>query len=164
MSADIVSVSASWLGLVLILAASAAAFGALASRSMFAMSIGLSVSCMLASAALLALGNGDGALALALFGVTIAPVLLLGGVLLSAQTSKRRGRPWASVGLGALIVSAVVWVAAQELGAAPSPAGETPISPLWIAALVFVAAAACVGLLGYGERGALGRSREDSAP
>jgi hypothetical protein len=148
-----------WLGIVLTAACCALAWGALATRAMFVMCVRLAASAALATAALLAFNAAPGALGLALVGAALGPVLLLAGVSLSAQTSKLRVSLWFTAAPAAFIVAAIIWIAAGELGA-PAPAMvATPVSGLWLAALAFVAAAACAALLGYGERGVLERNR-----
>lgn len=148
---------AAWLATVLALGAGVVALAALRARSLFVLAACVAGASSLAAGALVLLGAGDGAVALAAFGVGVAPVVLMGGVLLSARTAKTtRSAPW----IGMIAVAAGIGAAAllaPELGRAS--AGPVQIGPvgLWIGMLVFVAAAAVVGLLGYGERGALGR-------
>ncbi|MEJ0060493.1 MAG: hypothetical protein WDM79_13370 [Terricaulis sp.] len=60
------------------------------------------------------------------------------------------------------VAAAVLWIL-PDLGA-PTPArvalaAEHALAP-WLAPLLLVLAAACVGLLGFGERGALERHEE----
>ncbi len=144
-----------WLALVLIVAAAVAALGALSARSLVAMCIRLAAAGALGAATLLALGYGTGALSLALFGAGLAPVLLMAGVLVSTQASKRAKTPWFSAIAAAGVVGAIGW-AATELNALPAlPRSDGSSSALWVALIVFVTAAACAALLGYGERGIL---------
>jgi hypothetical protein len=93
--------------------------------------------------------------------VGFVPFLVLGALLLSARAAKpRRGaRPWLSIVAACAVAGAVLWTL-PDLGA-PSPArialiAEHPLAP-WLAPLLLVLAAVCVGLLGFGERGALER-------
>jgi hypothetical protein len=151
----------SWLAVAAMLLAAGAAVAVLWARSLFSACVGLAALCACAAAALLALGYADGALALGLLGVAIAPVLLLGGVLLSSRSVKPRARrwPWLSIVAAALAGLAMIW-AAPVIGVeqpVQEPAAGISIA---LAALVFAAVAACVALLGYGERGALS-ARDD---
>jgi len=148
------------IALVLTLGAIAAALGAVTARALFASVMYLIVVAALAGAAILTLGVGDAALALFLLGVGVAPILLLGAILLSVRAAKprRSGTPWLSIGASIAITAALAWGVA-DLGVAGTGLATESVSPLapWLAPLVFVACAACVALLGYGERGALDR-------
>jgi multicomponent Na+:H+ antiporter subunit B len=156
----IASLAVQIIALVLLIGAIAAAMGAVTARALFASVMYLIVVGALAGAAVLTLGAGDAALALLLLAVGVAPTLLLGAVLLTTRTAKPRrgGAPWLSLAAGVATATALGW-GASDLGLAADTftQAETPgmLAP-WIAPLVFVASAACVGLLGYGERGALG--------
>jgi hypothetical protein len=79
-------------------------------------------------------------------------------MLLSARAIKplKRGRPWLSIAAASATALAMLW-ASRELGTVSHAAASAtaPLGP-WPAVLTLVAGAACVGLLGYGERGALG--------
>lgn len=142
------------LALVFALAAIAAAFAALSVRALFATAMGVAGACACAAVALLALGAGEGALALALFGAALAPVLMLGGVLLSARASKalKHGPIWFTAIAAAVTAAVVVW-GAPELAAAPAPHMLDGAAGPWLAALVFVSALGVIALLGFGERG-----------
>lgn len=145
------------LALLLTLGAIAAALGAVTARSLFATVMYLLMVGALAGAAVLALGVGDAALALLLLMIGVAPTLLLGGVLLTTRAAKTRrgGAPWLSLAGGFAVALVLGW-GVSDLGAAniATHAGPGALAP-WLAPLAFVAAAACLGLLGYGERGAL---------
>jgi len=157
---DVVHIASQWLGLVLIVFAAIAAFGALAARSAFAMVMYLAVVAALAAAAIAALGAGDAGLGLALVGVAIAPFVLLGAVLLSARASKRGAFPWLSAGLGAVSLAPLGW-ALMDLREAPALSSQDAgIAGVWLALIVFVTACACIGLLGFGERGIMQRRPE----
>jgi hypothetical protein len=128
-------------------------------RSLFVMSVAVAAMSAVGAAAMLALGYGAAGVALALFGAALAPVLLLAGVLLSARAAKPpvRRTPWLTLACGVFAAGAILW-SAPEFAAASRPLyAPTGSHALWLAALVFVAAAACAGLLGYGERGVLER-------
>ncbi len=142
------------LALVFTLAAIAAALTALSVRALFATAMGLAGACACAAVALTALGAGEAALALALFGAALAPVLMLGGVLLSARAAKalNHGPIWFTAIAAAATAVAVAW-GAPELAAAPPSRGLDGAAAPWLAALVFVAALGVVALLGFGERG-----------
>lgn len=142
----------------------AGAIGAATARSLFSASMFVGASGALAAAALAAMGTGEASLAQALFGVGIAPVLLLASLLLSTRAAKprRQGRPWLTIAMACAAAGALVW-AIPDLGppvlALPrARAGVFELSATaWLAVLVFVAAASAMALLGYGERGALQR-------
>ena len=161
MNADeVLSLGAQALALLLTVGAFAGAVGAMTARSLYAMCVHLVVTGAYAAASMLALGAGDGALAQALLGVALTPVVLLAAMLLSARAAKprRSGLPWLTLAAAAGAAVAVLWVMpALGAPAPPAPIVQTGGLAPWLAALVFVSAAACVGLLGYGERGALQR-------
>jgi len=139
---------------VLALGAGVMALAALRARSLFVTGACIGGVAALAAATLALLGGGDGAVALAALGVALAPVILLGGVLLSARTAKTtRGGLWVNV-LAVLAGIAAAIAIAPELGAPRAATSTAPLT-LWLGLIVFVAAAACVAVAGYGERGAL---------
>lgn len=154
------------LAIAFLAAALAAGFGVVLARSLLAMCVCLVAVGGAAAAFMALLGRGDGALALALFAAGWAPVLLLAAMLLSARSVKglRRGRPWLSIGTGAAMVGAILWATRELNGSAAVVVGESPQLSVWPVALIFVAASACVGLLGYGERGALHQGRAEREP
>lgn len=157
---DLLSLAAHGLALALTIGAAAAVIGALTARSLYAMCVQLIAAGACIAASMLTLGAGDGALAQALLGVALAPVVLLATMLLSARAAKprRTGVPWLTFVAAAAAAVAILWMT-PELGRAAPAAAQTQAGALapWLAMLVFVAAATCVGLLGYGERGALQR-------
>lgn len=148
------------LALVLLVAAIAAALEAIMARSLLAMCGHLAAAGALVGVVVLLLGGGDGALAAALFAIVWAPITLLGAVLLSTRSAKpgRSGRVWLTLLAAIVAAGALMWPLAELPAAAPSET-ETATRGLgfWLAPILLAAAAACVGLLGYGERGALGR-------
>jgi uncharacterized MnhB-related membrane protein len=164
MMSNLAAQASPWIAAALIFLTLAAALAVLTARSLFSVGIGIAAMCACAAGALLALGYGDGALAFALFGAGLAPVLLLGGVLLSSRAARPRARrlPW-------LTIAAAVVAGGTMLWASPALVAEQPIAssrdgiPLGLVALVFVSVAACVALLGYGERGVFGGSRKRDA-
>jgi len=147
-----------WLALALAVAVAILAMCAIAARSLFSMCMYVLAAGALTAAVVLLLGAGDGALALALFAAAWAPVFLLATMLLSTRAAKpiRRGRPWLSIGAAAVSAGAMLWPA-SELAARSAGSVESSAVGFWLAPLIAVAAAACVGLLGYGERGAFER-------
>ncbi len=152
--------AAQGLALVLMLGAFAAAFGALTARSLYAMCVYLVVTGACAAATVLTLGSPDAAIAQTLVGVVLTPLLLLAAILLSTRATKprREGRPWLTL-IAAAAAFAAVMLVAPDLGPPrASPPAQTGALAPWLTILVFVAVAACVGLLGYGERGALQRA------
>lgn len=151
-----------WLAAGLVFVAIATAIAVVNARSLFVMSVAVAATSAVAAAAVLALRGGDGALALAAFGVGLAPVILLAGVLLSARVTKTPARAVAVLSIvGITGAIAVVLLVAPELrDAQPRPIGGGDAADIWLAALLFVVAVGCAALLGYGERGVL----EKSAP
>jgi hypothetical protein len=163
MNAGALTLAAPWMALVLIAAAAVAAMSALGARSLVGMCLAVAAMAAL-SAAALATRGGDGALALAAFGVGFAPMLLMAGLLLSTRAVKsRRSETWLGL-VAACAAAGLIAVAAPELEQAPAPVAEGGAVGLWLAALVFVSAVACAGLLGYGERGVLGRRAPELEP
>lgn len=153
---DVAHIAAQWLALVLVAFASVAAFGALAARSVFAMILYLAAAATFAAVAVAALGAGPASLPMALTGAAIAPFVLMGAALLSARASKRSAFPWLSATLGAAALAPIGFAVADLRGGA-SPEQQSGVSGLWLTLIVFVVAAACAGLLGFGERGILQR-------
>jgi hypothetical protein len=154
----------SWLAVAAMLLGAGAAIAVLWARSLFSACVGLAALCACAAAALLALGYADGALAVGLLGVAVAPVLLLGGVLLASRSVKprTRGLPWLSIMAAAFAGLAMIWAAPMLDIQQPIQAPRGGVS-IALVALVFAAAAACVALLGYGERGALSARNDRDA-
>lgn len=154
---------AAWLAAPLMAAALGAAFAAALSRTLLALALYVCMAASAAAAAVLALNEADAALALSVAAGVWAPVLLLMGISLGGRVAKsaRRRRPYASAALALGLGATLIWAAR---GQASLPAdivasivrGGASIGP-WLAVLAFVAAAACVALIGYGERGAFER-------
>jgi hypothetical protein len=162
MSGDVVALVAPWLGVALVAGVAAIAAAMLAARTIFVMCMAFAAMAASASAALAAMDAGGAALALAAFGVGVAPVLMLSGVLLSARTAKRsaRGIPLISalaIGAGVLIAVLI----SPDLAVAPRAIAPMAPGGLWLAGLVFVTTGACAALLGYGERGVLRGQERD---
>jgi hypothetical protein len=158
--------AAHWLALVLMLAALAMAVAALMSRALFVMAMYLAACGAMSAAAFMLLSAGQSALAVALVFAVFAPLVVLAIILLSSRTAKAqsRPRPWLS-GIAAIALAVAIFWVMPELGAPPARA-PTPLPDAvggWLAPLVFVVAAACAALLGYGERGALERRSEPHA-
>lgn len=147
-----------WLAVALALGVAVLAIAMLRARSLFITAASVAAMSALAAGAVLLLGGGDGAVALAAFGVGVAPLVVLGAVLLSARTAKGGRGGLIAHGIGLIAAIAAAGLIAPEWTAhAPSDAAQAP-TPLWLGLLVFVAAAACVAILGFGERGALDRN------
>lgn len=149
--------------LVLIVAVIAAAFAALSARSLLSLCFLLAAAGAMAAAALLALGAGDAALATTIVVAAWGPVLLLGAVLLSARSAKSFGSsaPWLSLFAAALAGGAILF-AAPDLGALQPHVQTTPDAiGFWLASLLLVVGVGCVGILGFGERGALHRGERE---
>lgn len=137
----------------------AAACVAVAARSLFLASIAMAVCAALAAGALVGMGVDAPALGLALFGIGFAPTVLFSGLLLSTRVTRAKVRgAWWGLGAGALVLAAlgssVIEVAPRADAIAPAP-----FSP-WLALIVLAGAAACYGVLGYGERSAFDRPDE----
>ena len=162
--AELASSMLSWLAVAAMLLGAGAAVAVLWARSLFSACAGLAALCACVAAALLALGYPDGALAVGLLGVAIAPVLLLGGVLLSSRSVKPPARrlPWLSIVVAALAALAMMW-AAPALDLQQSIQAPRGGASLALVVLVFTAVTACAALLGYGERGVL-TGRKDRTP
>lgn len=149
---------AAWLAVALALGVAVLALAMLRARSLFITATAVAAMSALAAGAVLLLGGGDGAVALAAFGVGVAPLVLMGAVLLSSRTAKggRSGLIAHGIGVAAAIAGAVL-IAPEWTTRAPSDAAQAP-TPLWLGVVVFVAVVACVAILGFGERGALDRN------
>jgi len=146
-----------WLAVVLACATLAVALAALAARSLFVLCMQLAAAGALGAAAVLALRAGDAALLLALFVAVWAPILMLAAMLLTSRTLRpgKGGTLWFSLAAAAGVV-AVLLLVLPELGT-PLPASQEAkgrVSVL-LAPLLLAAAAASIGLLGFGERGVL---------
>lgn len=140
------------------------AVAALRARALFVAGVCAGLVAAIASAALLANGAVLAAVALAIFGTALLLVWILGGMLLSANSVKaaRRGAPWLTL-LSAIATAGVILAVAPELAATrPAPIAEPVGLPALLCALMFVAGLSVIGLIGYGERGALeGRGRDE---
>jgi hypothetical protein len=152
---------------VLVLAgiALALAVAALRARALFVASVCGGLIAATASAALLANGAVLPAIALTLFGVALLLVWILGGMLLSGNSVKtfRRGAPWLTL-VAALVTAGLIMAVAPELSTThAAPRVEPNGLPALLAALMFVVGVVVLGLIGYGERGALER-RGRNAP
>lgn len=148
---------AAWLAAALALGVVVLAIATWRARSLLASAAAIAAMSALAASALLLLGGGDGALALAAFGVGVAPIVLLGVVLLSARTAKSERGGLLVQGVAFLAAVGVAILIAPEFSEQAASRGRHAPAPLWLGLMIFVAAAACVALLGYGERGVLGR-------
>lgn len=153
-----------WLSLALLIVATASAIGAIASRSLFVACVYLTTTGVCVAAMALISGDGEGGLALGLFAAGVVPGFLLAAMLLSGRTSKASaGRaPWLSVAVAGVAAAATWWPLLELSGHAPMPGVASAMTGLgfWLAPLMLVVAAACVGALGYGERGAFVRGDE----
>lgn len=160
MTALVVASAAHFGALILMSAALACACGAATARSLFAMCMYLAAAAALTSATLLTLGAGAAALGVALFGVGLAPVMVLAALLLSARAvkPKRRGLAWITIAAAIAATGAMLWALPELSQARPAPmVPQFNLSAL-LAFVLFPAIAAVVALLGYGERGALERT------
>jgi hypothetical protein len=152
-----------WLAAGLVFIAIALAIAVVNARSLFVMSVGIAAVSAVSAAAVLALRGGDGALALGTFGVGLAPIILLAGVLLSARVTKAPARGVAVLSaIGVAGAVAVALYVAQDLPhARPQAIASGDAPSVWLAALLFVVAIGCAAMLGYGERGVLERQGRD---
>jgi hypothetical protein len=158
---EALSFLAPWLALTLMAGVAACAFAAATARSLVAMCLSLWSAAALAAAALLTMGQSNAALAMALVAACLAPVLLFATLLLSARVVKanKRRMPLITAASAVAVIGAIVWLS-PSLPAAQS-AGAQDVSALFFAApLLLAAVAAAVGLLGFGERGALEKFAE----
>lgn len=162
MTGDLATHLLPWYAIALLALVATMALLLLTARALFMVCVLTAAMSGLAVAALLALGRAEAAIALALMGAGVAPILLMGAVLLSARTVKprRRGLPWLSMLAATMAAAAVLW-AAPGIAALPPIATAPSGLGLGVAALIFVAVAGCAALLGYGERGVLERAPED---
>ena len=155
-----------WLALALMGVAIASSVGALAARSLFVTCMHVLTAGVSVAAAVLLLRSGQGGLALALFAAAWAPVLLMAAMSLSARATKGGARRlhWLSF-LGAAVAVGAIWWPLAELLSAPPVTIRSELGGLgfWLTPVVLVVGAACAGILGYGERGALTRGRETGA-
>jgi hypothetical protein len=161
---DIVLAVSGFAALVLGGVALALAAAALRARALFVAGVFASLVAATACAALLAHGAALAAVALALTGAALLLVWMLGGVLLSAASAKaRRGAAWLTF-LMAFAAGGLILVVAPELAATQSPHITEPRGlPALLSALMLAASLSVIGLIGYGERGALER-RGQGAP
>lgn len=161
MTAPLLLLATHGLALTLTVIAMVTALGALLARSLVSMTMFLAGAAVLGGGAVLALGAGDAALAWMLTGFCLAPVILLAVMLLSARVVKaRRGMPAFTIAAALAAGAAILW-ATSDVGAAPPMTAPSGGLAPWMTPLLFVGVAACVGLLGYGERGALQRLPSD---
>lgn len=152
---------APWLALALLAGVVACALAAATARSLVALCVSLWAAAALATATLLTLGRSDAALAMALLAAGLAPVLLFGALLLSARAAKanKRRPPFIAIAAALALVAALVW-GLPDLPVAPAPSAADPSALFFAAPLLLAAVAAVVGLLGFGERGALEKFAE----
>lgn len=148
-----------WLAVALLGVAIAAAIGAFLARSLFVTCLNVTVSGVAVAAAVLLMRADDGGIALALFAAAWAPVLLMAAMLLSVRAAKAqqpRRFPWLSL-VGAVVAGVAIWWPLVELARAAPVEIQNELAGLsfWLAPLVLVAGVACVGVLGFGERGSL---------
>lgn len=150
-----------WLAVALVGVAIASAIGALVARSLFVTCMHVVTAGVCAAGATVLVRSSEGAVAFALFAAAWAPVQLLAAMLLSARSVKaqRRAWPWVSLVCAALAAGALWWPLLDLRGIAAPVAEPVMALSFWLAPLVFSAVAACLGVLGYGERGALGTAR-----
>jgi hypothetical protein len=148
---------AAWLAVALALGVAVLAVAMLRARSLFITAAATAGMSAVAAGVLLLLGGGDGALTLAAFGVGVAPVVLLGAVLLSARTAKGSRRGWIAHAIAlAAAIGAAAMIAPEWASQARAVAAQESM-PLWLALLLFAVSVGCVAVLGYGERGVLER-------
>lgn len=142
---------------------------ALAARALFVACVTGALMSAVAGLTLMSEGASAAAIAVVVLGVCLFPTWLLGGMVLSANAAKdsRRRGPWL-ISLAALATAAVILAASPELITTANIAvPETAGLPALLAALMFVAGVCVIGLIGYGERGALSgvsERRERDAP
>ncbi len=153
-------------GIVLVLALTALVAFALAAlaRTLFVSVTAVTAGGACIAASFFVRGGGDAGLAVAVLLAAWAPVMLLGAMLLTGRVAKATPRVRAAPILAcAVVVLAAIGVPAVELaGTTPSRLSAVANSAAgWLACLMLVAALGCLGLLGYGERGALSGARAE---
>jgi hypothetical protein len=151
-----VALIARWLAFVLASGAAIAGIGAGMARTHFVSVLYLAAAMMLAAMAMLAFGADQAAVALAIAGIAWVPLFLFGGVLLSGKAvrSRARGR-WLVTAVAIMSGAVVAWAARDSL---PETALAAPQGfGVWLAPLILAPTIVCIGLLGFGERGALER-------
>ncbi|GAM98832.1 hypothetical protein U91I_02468 [alpha proteobacterium U9-1i] len=163
MNAPELAMLVEWLAFALCVVASVAAIGALTARSLISMAMFVAAAGATAAGALAASGAAVAAVSFAVVSAVLAPFVILACLLLSTRTAKpRRGaRPWPSIVGAAAVVAALLWVLPDLTPAHMNDVGADSSGALfWFAPMFFVGVSATVGLLGYGERGALQRPTE----
>lgn len=143
----------------------ALAIAALTARALFVACVFCALLSAVAAVVLLAQGAALPAIALAIFGAALLPLWFLAGLLLSGNAVKttRRRAPWLTL-VAALATAALIVAVAPDLAITHGLRAGAPSGlPALVGAVIFVAAISVIGLLGFGERGALER-RERGAP
>lgn len=144
------------LALALIAMAAVCAFAAATTRSLVTLALALAACATFATAALLCVNQPVVALALAVLGAGLTPAMTFAALALSARVVKGRKRriPFVAIAGGVGVVAALTW-ALPDLSGAPVSQGRDSAALFLLAAMVFAGAATLVGVLGFGERGAL---------
>ncbi|MDX2274679.1 MAG: hypothetical protein NW206_04440 [Hyphomonadaceae bacterium] len=148
---------APWLALVLIAASAACAVAAATTRSLVILALSLWACAAFATTALLCLSESTGALALALFAAGLAPALLLATLSLSARAVKgpKRKLPYLTIAGGLCVIGVLIWGLPDLASAARQQRANDDAALYFLSVTVFAGIAALVGVLGFGERGAL---------
>lgn len=154
-----------WLGVVLLVAALAAALGVMLARSLFALCMHVLATGATIAVFVALVNAADVGLMIAAAVIAVS-ILMICGVTLTARTVKAAQTHGASLAriLGAAAVAALlIAMAAPQfaLSAPAPPTGGALHVTVWLAPLMLTLAAACLGLLGFGERGALEPDRRD---
>lgn len=141
---------------ILILAGLVVTIALARARALFAAVMYFAVAAAVVAAALAVRGYGLAALACAVLGIGLGSSLLLGVVLLTSRSVKprRAAFAWATVAAACVALMGLFWLLPAIAPQGPSIAVAAPAINPWLAALGFGSAIGCVGMLGFGERGA----------
>jgi hypothetical protein len=159
-----VQLAAPWMAVSAVILALIAAAAVFMARSLFTLAMSIAAFCACMAGGVAALGFGDASLALAVFGAAIAPVVLLGGMLLTARSVKPRksALPWLSIVAALGAAAAMLWaIPTIDLSASITKAQGS--SGADVVAVLFAACVGCIAVLGYGERGVLESRKGDPA-
>lgn len=158
MSAQIAALAPLALALAALIGVGVVAITVMWSRVLFSIAMAFAVAFVLAALAALALGAPLMAMALAVLGVGIAPVFMLGVMLLTGRAARPwRGRAVVAPAALAGIAAVIAWGARDVMGAAPAHDGAHGVA-IWLGALVLAAGVGAFALLAFGERGGFERS------
>lgn len=163
MTAALIDSGAAWIGACLAAVGAAAGCWALVARSFMLSGLWTAFAGACCAGALAAFGGTDAALLMSAVVVGWAPLVILGASLLGVDrvTPTRARSPWLSIAGASAIALIIVGVVFVEHGAdASSAIARHGADSGGLGLVVFVAVMGAVALLGYGERGGLGRGEQ----